>query len=127
MSRNTGEAADGARSSRIRLSGSRPGPITTALRGSVAEAREEGRITGPAVVWAALADRVAMTLDAAYRADDLGAVLRSTRELRELVDLLPLRERAGDPAGEAEGGTRDGGTPRGRVLELLDSPPALGN
>jgi hypothetical protein len=123
VSETTGSGSSGSKRSGIRLNRARSGPITAALDESLAELRDRGALVGEARVFAALARRTALVIDAAWRVDDSAAVLRSTRELRELVDLLPLRStkpKTGEEAGKGDGG-------RGRVLELLDSPPSVGN
>jgi hypothetical protein len=120
----TGSSSSGRDSSSIKLNRARSGPITVALDESLAELRSRGQLVGEVRVFAALARRTALVIDAAWRVNDSAAVLRSTRELRELVDLLPLRSTAPVESGEEAG---EGDSGRGRVLELLDSPPSVGN
>lgn len=78
-------------------------------------------------MWAALALKVARLIDLAWRADEPQVVLRASTQLRELVDLLPIRSTvvSGDEDGEedSEGDSGNGGT----VLSLLDRAPSVGD
>jgi hypothetical protein len=82
----------------------------------VREAREAGRITTAGEVDAMLADRLAAVVDKSEGQD----LVRAVAQLRSAMDRLPLAE-----PGPAVTGDGDGG--RGRVLELIDRPPQVGD
>lgn len=65
-----------------------------------------------------LAERVAAYVDELAKAGDGAAMVRAIKDLRELMDQLPIR-------GEEAPG--DGGSPRGRIVSLFDGPPTLGD
>lgn len=69
-------------------------------------------------VTALLGERVAAYVDELAKAGDGAGMLRAVKDLRELMDQLPIR-------GEEAPG--DGGSPRGRILTLFDGPPTLGD
>jgi hypothetical protein len=72
-------------------------------------------------VRAKLAERYADLVDRASTSSDGPALLRAGDKLTELLDTLPIRA----PGGGDSGDSGDGG--RGRVLELLDRPPTVGD
>jgi hypothetical protein len=72
-------------------------------------------------VRALIAERYAKAVDDAAAAGDDAALLRAGDKLLEVMDTLPIRTAA---RGEGHG---SGDNDRARVLELVDSPPTVGD
>ena len=116
-----------AQSGAIRLHRARKGPIATALAKSIEDARQADRIPDHSVV-VAIAERLAVVADAAWRADNVGVFMSSTSKLTALVGRLGLElELVPEPAGGGDGGDDDGhGDAIDRELgAILGSGPAL--
>lgn len=92
---------------------------------AVADARESGRMTAEHEVRALLGDQLAAACDkaAAGSESDLRGLLSASERLLEVLDTLPIRPLEVPGGGAAGVGSGE----RGRVLELLDSPPQVGH
>lgn len=73
-------------------------------------------------VTAALAERVAALVDDSARSGDGRTMLSAVKELRDLLDTLPIRATRIPGGGESG----DDGSGGGGHLELLTSPPTVG-
>lgn len=71
---------------------------------------------------AALAASYADAADRAADAEDAAALQRAGDKLLEVLDTLPARREA-----VAGGVPRDGVDDRGKLLQLMDSPPVVGD
>lgn len=100
----------------------RSGPVRSALRKALAEARGAERMTAEHEVRALVAERQAAIVDDAARRGDERVLLAASDKLLELLDTLPVRDVSGG-GGAGDGG--DGG--RAAALRLLDGPPTVGD
>lgn len=98
----------------------KPGAVRAKLRAALAEARAGNRMTVEHEVRAVLAERYAAIVDRAASAGDGRELLAAGDKLLELLDTLPIRTGGG-------GGEGDGGTPRGKLLTILDRGPSVGD
>jgi hypothetical protein len=96
------------------------GPVRKALTAALDEARAGERMTLEHEVRALLAERLADLVDRAARDSDAKVLQSASSDLLDVLDTLPIR-----PA--REGGEDDGANARGRVLELIDSGPTMGD
>lgn len=105
----------------------RPRTAVGAVRAALAEARDARRMTVEHEVTAVLALKVAALVDRAAGDVDSPAadsrLLKATEQLRDLLDVLPLRP----VAARGEGAGSDSGDGRATVLELLSGPPTMGD
>lgn len=104
-----------------RIGSGRAGPVRAALRKALAEARENRRMTTEHEVTAVLAERIAALVDIAAAAGDGRGMLAAAKELRDLLDALPVRDIRGEAPAD------DGNGPRAAIVELFTSEPTLGN
>lgn len=107
-------------SRRNAIGSGRPGPVRKALTAALEEARADEKLTLEDAVRVLLAERYAALADDATAAGDGQAFTRAADKLLEVIDTLPIRAPRG-------GGGDDSGSERGRVLQLMDSPPSVGN
>ena len=117
----------------IRLNRARKGEIAKALGTSVANARQAGTLPEGSVM-VAIAERLAVVADSAWRADNVQVFMSAVTKLSALAAKLGLDDLQLDPsdAGGGDGGDGGGDEPeqRGDVLDrelagILGSGPAL--
>lgn len=104
-----------------RIGSGRAGPVRAALRKALAEARENERMTTEHEVTAVLAERIAALVDIAAAAGDGRGMLAAAKELRDLLDALPVRVVRG------EGIPSDGNGQRAQLHAIISSPPEVGD
>ncbi|NYD33855.1 hypothetical protein [Nocardioides kongjuensis] len=116
------ESSTGPGSAPRAIGAGRPGPVRSALRKALQEARDAQRMTTEHEVRALVADRQAAIVDEAARRGDERVLLTASDKLLELLDTLPVRT-TDAPGG---GGADDGGA-AGAALLVLRGSPTLGD
>ena len=91
---------------------------------AIDEARRNDRMTVEHEVTALLAARVAALVDRYAGEADGDRMLKAAKDLRELMDTLPIRKLTGEGGEEVPG---DGTSERGALLLVMDGPPKVGD
>lgn len=97
----------------------RAGPVRTAVRRMLAEARRSNAITLEHEVRASLAERYADIVDRSAKSEDDAALLKAGDKLLEVLDTLPVRSSGGEG--------HDDGSPRGKLHAIMDGGPTVGD
>ena len=71
-----------------------------------------------------LAEKVAAVVDTAAREGDAGRMLSGIRQLRDLIDTLPVRDTREPGGGDSDDGAAPG---QPAALQLLTAGPTLGD